>query len=495
MIISKKNKKDVLLIYPGQFAESDPNFPIQLLCLAKPLIEQGISVDILDLRINDYRYFDFREYRVIGITVMTVFYNRAKKITEFIRKTSRDSIIVYGGHHPSLEPITTLKENEAVNYLICGEGEASFLKLCQKIIYKSDIDFLDIEGLVFKLGNDVFVNKPKEILNLDDTSFLPYGLLALTDYPKAKERFEFYSSRGCPHSCSFCSNSIRNIRWRAKTPAVMIEEIKDIIFSFSPKIISIFDANFFVSKSRIAEFCKLLIKEKIKVKFYAMGRCDYFAGYDADFMKLLTEAGFIEIAMGAESGSLPMLKYLNKNITVEMIISSVKNCVAYKIKPILSFVIDVPNETKKDIYQTLDLYDAIVKLGAAVNGIFLFIPFPGSKITSEIIEKFQLSKDTYARSLYDIKEVGYHSRSYELFCQTIAFCAHLFLVRSIRKNWSFSRKLARDKHWMKVVVNDSIDWLFYYLAKARWRLRFFYLGYDLRIYWWLRNRDFSVKDN
>ena len=493
MTIAKKNKKDVLLIYPGQFAESDPNFPIQLLCLAKPLIEQGISVEILDSRINDYRSFDFRGYKVIGITVMTVFYARARKISEFIKQTTREAIIVYGGHHPSLEPIATLRENEAVNYIICGDGEESFLRLCQKIIYKADIDFSDIEGLAFKQEKDILVNQPKEILNLDGPNFLPYGLLSIADYPKAKERFEFYSSRGCPHSCSFCSNSIRNIRWRAKTPEVMVEEIKDIISLFSPKIISIFDANFFVSKSRVTEFCKLLIKERIKVKFYAMGRCDYFAGYDYDFMKLLAEAGFIEIAMGAESGSLAMLKYLNKNITVEMILSSVKNCLAHKIKPILSFVIDVPNETKKDVYQTLDVYDLIVKSGAAVNGIFLFIPFPGSKITSEIMEKFELPKDTYARSLYDIKEVGYHNRGYELFCQTISFCAHLFLVRSIRKKWSFSRKLVRDKHWMKVVANDFIDWLFYYFAKARWQLRFFYWGYDLRFYWWLRNRDFSVK--
>jgi hypothetical protein len=61
-------KRDVLLVFPGKFHASDPQVPLALLYLAVSLREEGFSVRILDMRLEDYRSFDVGDPFFVGIS-------------------------------------------------------------------------------------------------------------------------------------------------------------------------------------------------------------------------------------------------------------------------------------------------------------------------------------------------------------------------------------------------------------------------------------------
>ena len=51
------NRKDVLLVFPGKLKAPDPQVPLSLLHIAASLEQEGFSVRILDMRLEDYHHF------------------------------------------------------------------------------------------------------------------------------------------------------------------------------------------------------------------------------------------------------------------------------------------------------------------------------------------------------------------------------------------------------------------------------------------------------
>jgi len=149
------------------------------------------------------------------------------------------------------------------------------------------------------------------------------------------------------------------------------------------------DDNFFVDKARVRKICEGMIKNKINATWHACCRLDYFSNYDTDFLKILRKSGCQQLAFGAESGSQKILDLIKKDITVEQTLKAVRLCKEADITPDLSFVTGFPEEDKHDVILTLDLYDKIKKinLGAKINIVALYRPFPGTKLYETVIEK------------------------------------------------------------------------------------------------------------
>ena len=65
-------------------------------------------------------------------------------------KKKMDTKIVLGGAHPTLDPISVLK-NECIDFAIMGEGEYSFLELLNELGKKKH-DFSKIKGIAYGIA-------------------------------------------------------------------------------------------------------------------------------------------------------------------------------------------------------------------------------------------------------------------------------------------------------------------------------------------------------
>ncbi len=138
-------------------------------------------------------------------------------------------------------------------------------------------------------------------------------------------RFHIQTSRGCPHGCSYCYNSVFNRRrWRAKSARRVLDEIEYIMSKFPHvKIIDPVDDNFFVDKKRVEDICNGMLDRQIKVKWRADCRFDYLSNYDKEFIELLQQSGCVELDFGGESGSERITMFGRKRCHASQMITSV----------------------------------------------------------------------------------------------------------------------------------------------------------------------------
>ena len=114
-----------------------------------------------------------------------------------------------GGPEVSYETEAFLKAHPQVTGAMVGEGEETFLELCENYAKAGagakagKADFPGIKGIMYRAGESLVKTGAREPLDLNRIPFC-YG--AVEDF---RNRIIYYeSSRGCPFSCSYCLSSI-----------------------------------------------------------------------------------------------------------------------------------------------------------------------------------------------------------------------------------------------------------------------------------------------
>lgn len=476
--------KKILLIHPGKRGVRDVSMPLALLTVAKPLLDNGYKAEILDCRISDYRKADLSGVLCVGITsVSGEQLVEAMKVAEHVRLTDPRIPIIWGGPHATILPEQTVA-SEYVDIAVLGEGEETLLELVRKMDQGQSWD--SVKGISFKKDGKVVTTPPRELLNIDAVSHLPYHLLQAGAYPNLTYKFEYLSSRGCPHSCGFCSTVANFGRtWRGKSPEVVIDELAHVIELLHPEKIVFVDANFFRDKSRAIKICRLLKEKNWPVEFFACCRCDYFSSYEPSFVNLIREAGFTKLGFGAESGSDRVLKFIGKHTTAAQILETTRKCGENGLIPVFSFMVGFPTETDEEVEATLRLCDQIraVHPGAMINGIIPFSPFPRTPLTDLVVSDYGYSfpEALDAWQSWQWCATGgmpWLSKSKQSAYETIFAISSFRFVRQLVGSWSHGEKKARFGSSLLALLGDLAFLVFGIFAHLRWKYRFFRFGIE-----------------
>lgn len=378
----------ILLIYPGKYGAFKPELPLSLLYLSSILKEKGYRCQILDMRLEHFKDCDLKNTLCVGISSMTgLMIKYGLEFAKFVRQIDSRIPIVWGGVHPSLTPEETAA-NSYVDIVVRGEGEETFLELVQAM--ENNISLHNIKGITFK-ENGQIVNTPnRDFINLDAIPIdLAYELINLKQYDLSF--FPIHTSRGCPHSCSFCYNLAYNKRvFRCKNSERVLDEVDWVLKKFSVKNITFCcEDNFFTDRNRVAEICDGILKRGLNFKWNAFCRFDYAAKYDDAFFQLIEKSGCSCLSFGGESGSQIILdSILHKGIKIEQILETTKKMAKTNITHIISFMCGFPTENYDVFLKTRALIDQILQINpkAVINGIFLYTPYPGTGLMERLGE-------------------------------------------------------------------------------------------------------------
>ena len=127
-----------------------------------------------------------------------------------IPKVLPDTRLWLGGPEVSWNAVEILKRYPAVEGVMCGEGEETFLELTD-YFHGCGRELSDIRGIAYRLpGQLPSVTGSRPAIDLSSIPFV-YG-----NTENFKNRIIYYeSSRGCPFSCSYCLSSVdRCLRFR-----------------------------------------------------------------------------------------------------------------------------------------------------------------------------------------------------------------------------------------------------------------------------------------
>jgi radical SAM superfamily enzyme YgiQ (UPF0313 family) len=371
---------------------------------------------------------------LVGITLMTNFFDGATQITEKIKK-SMDVPVIWGGVHPTIRPEESL---EYADVVCVGDGEEAILELANKMA--AGEDYSAVANLWIKSNDNIIRNAVRPLVQDLDVYPLPdYSLEdhhifldghirpltteitktclergTVSHYLK-KTGYQTMTGRGCPHKCSYCINDALKglyggkgyLRWRS-TENVMEELLW--IRENMPYVgfVWISDDAFFARKqSEIDEFCKEY-KEKIGLPFSCLASP---MTVTEEKMAALIDAGLIYVQMGIQTGSSRIQELFNrKTMTNERVMKAIKTINRHKDRmfpPSYDFILDVPYETEKDVIESLRLIAGIPKPFQLQP--FALVLYPGTKLHEMALKDGKVKderKEIYSKS-YTMREPNY----------------------------------------------------------------------------------------
>jgi len=471
----------VLLINPPfniLKANYDSSISVGLMCLASYLDQKGIEVKIIDgarqknylsLIKNQLPLVDF-----VGISVMTTQVGPALEVSKIAKDFNKNLPVIWGGLHPTFFPKETVSHPD-IDIVVIGEGEQTLWEIIQGLPLEK------ISGLAFKKGNLGQINQPRVLMEMDQLP-LPNWQLMPIEVLDHLALVPTHTSRGCPHRCAFCINAIRKNRWRARNSVSVLKDLKIIKNhkSFQDKPIRFWDEDFFVDKQRALDIIDGMIDKKLNLVWETTVRADYISDkmIDDDFLKKLRQSGCYLLSFGAESGSDQILKKIKKDLIVKQILNSARKCLEYDIIPQYSFMVGLPAETKKDMMQTIDLIDQLVKLSPKIQilGPQAFRPYPGSELYNQCLDAGWQPPKT----LEQWASVMRHELNY-LSPKNFPWLDNPDFVDSLEAYTRFGAHSIRNALSSTVKANKILKLLFIIICKIRWKLKFFSWPIEVKI--------------
>jgi anaerobic magnesium-protoporphyrin IX monomethyl ester cyclase len=390
------------------FEEEGGYLPLATAYIAGYLREKGFeNIKIID-RVNILNEIKNYKPDLIGVGLYSATYFQANKLAEKIKKISNAPLIA-GGPHVYCNPAHIKESNFDVG--VVGEGEETFHELANLYQEKSkfsDKDLKKIQGLVFtdKKNKLNFTPSRELIKDLDKIPPPAIDLLKLKEHylipgPAGAHivgiRGYIVTSRGCPYNCIYCSSKTiwPQVRWHSAERTVA--EIKTWVKKYGATHIYIYDDLMIANRPRLRKIISLLRKEGLlgKVDFEILGRANLI---DEEMCKLLQEMNASSVAIGFETGSERLLKYLKGGtVTIEQGEKAIKLLKKYKIKITGLFMVGSPTETEEDLKKTFKMAS---NPDIELAHVSFSVPFPDTQFWEYAINNKIFPKDFYEAGTY-----------------------------------------------------------------------------------------------
>ncbi len=367
---------------------------------------------------------------LIGFITMTREYPQVKEYARWAKEVT-DAPVISGSYHPTTKPEEVIA-TEGIDMLCRGEGEDAMLELARAL--RSGEDYSGIRNLWVKRGGEVLRNPVRPLR--EDLDTLPLPDFGLFDFSKlASTQIKtgvVILSRGCPYSCTYCSNKkLREIypnkgRYsRFHSPAYSIEYLKKLIDT-CPQIEYLnFRDDILPWKGGWLEEFTRAYRREIGLPFI----CNYRANLvTPEVVRMLREAGCYQMFFGVESGNDYIRNtVLNRHMDRREIISAFQACREAGIKTVAYNMVGLPFEDMSCVLDTVKL-NAEIRADISLNPIYY--PYPDTALFEVAVE------EGFVPAAYDYREDRYVD-------QPTLRRDQLFFVRRYFKTFVRAYRLAR----------------------------------------------------
>jgi len=374
--------------------------PLGLAYLAASLEQAGLGVEILDANALLLSIEETAEriiqspIKYIGFNVVTATIPLVYKLSSLVKAKKSDKFIIVGGPHVTFLSEETLKECPAIDAAVRGEGEATICELIKTLMEKGELS--KIKGVTFRSGDKIAVNPDREFVeNIDTLPFPARHLLPIHLYSPSpinsigfsgRQYATMMTSRGCPNKCTFCSSAAFWRRVRLRSLDGMADEIEFLIKQYGVRHVNFLDDTLIISEARMEQFCHLMIKRNINIKWSCYARVSTVT---PKLVELMKRTGCQFIQFGVESGNQEILNRVEKNITIEQVRKAVGAAKKVGLKVMCDFMIGLPGDTVQTVNQTINFAKEL-----SPNFAFFSIttPFPGSALYEEYRKEGRLKE-------------------------------------------------------------------------------------------------------
>lgn len=318
MLIRSEVRKKIVLIEsrsPGRHVFSMILLPrIGIILLGTILRNMGYDVTVIVENFHKIDWKIIQNADLICVSLITSTsiggYEIAKKCKEM------GKIVIIGGSHPTF---MTEEAAQYADYVCIGEAEWSFPKLVNAIL-RNDSNPREIKGVAYKIDEVLIKTGLTPAVTEQDLDDFPFSDFSLI-YGNPKMKITpIISSRGCPHSCDFCSVIVmfgRKMRYRSEDN--VFEEIKDQ----KPRHIFFYDDNFTINKERTWNILTRIMSLPKNKRPTWSAQVDVNVASDKDLIRFMGKSGCDYVYVGFESINQKTLEAYNK----KQDIGKIKRCI------------------------------------------------------------------------------------------------------------------------------------------------------------------------
>ncbi len=405
LLINPSSRKQEYRALGTSLAACEP--PIWTALLAAFIREKGYSVAIIDADAEDWTVEHTADrivqYNPLLVGISAIGANPSASSTPKMpaislllnnlrSKGSKIKTFLYG-IHPSALPEKTLIE-EHVDFICKGECFYTVPRLVDALKLKDEK--YEIDGLWYRRDDQVISNGwGKLVEDINELPFAAWDLLPMQLYRAHNWHcFQYldhrqpyaviYTSLGCPYSCTYCN--IHTLydgksRVRFRSPQKVVEEIDFLVRQYNVKNIKILDELFVLKKSRVLEFCDLIIKRGYDLNIWAYARVDTV---NEKILKKMKQAGINWLAYGVESGSKMVRDGVHKGkFEQNTIVKAIEMTKMAGINIIGNYMFGLPDDDHSTMRATLDLAKS---LNCEYANFYSTMAYPGSRLYEKSIE-------------------------------------------------------------------------------------------------------------
>lgn len=426
------SKRKVLLYNPKTVFF---DMPLALLAIGSNLDPARFEVIIVDGRLSKDPLAEISahlsEAICFAVTVITgAPIKDALLVSEQVKQMSAELPIIWGGWHTSLFPTKPLEDHGFIDITVQGQGEITFKELVEAMDQGGSL--AGINGISYRSNSELVKNPARVITPMDDLPAVNYRLINVPDYyaAKNKKQFDFISSTGCYFRCAFCADPfVFQRKFTAIEGTELGQRLATLEEEYGFDDLNFQDETFFTYANRIEAFADELMARNTKFSWAATMRADQGVRMSKELWEKCRESGLRRLLIGVESGSQEMMDWLKKDIKLEHVFECADRCKELGIAVIFPFIVGFPNETDESVAASVSVIKQLRRMSRNFETpVFYFKPYPGSAITSEVVNSgFELPSTT--REWADFDYIGssgpWVSPEKERFIERFKFYANL----------------------------------------------------------------------
>ncbi|EGV20148.1 magnesium-protoporphyrin IX monomethyl ester anaerobic oxidative cyclase [Thiocapsa marina] len=327
---------------------------------------------------------------IVGCTAITPSIYKAQRLLEIVKEVDPKIVTVLGGVHATFMYQQVLGEAPWIDAIVRGEGEEIIVDLVRTIAEgRWPEERGKVKGIAYAVDGKIIATPAAPTVKDLDAITPDWSVLEWDKYnyiPLNKRVAIPNMARGCPYTCSFCSQWKFWRDYRIRDPKKVVDEIETLMRDHDVGFFILADEEPTINRKKFIAFCEELIARNLGILWGINTRVTDILR-DEDVLPLYRKAGLIHVSLGTEAAAQLKLDRFNKETTVADNKRAIGLLRDAGILTEAQFIVGLENETAETLEET---YQMARDWKPDLANWAMYTPWPFTDLFRELGDKVEI---------------------------------------------------------------------------------------------------------